>query len=340
MSDPVPSGSPLAFVAAPDDAGVRLDLFLASKLTLSRAAVRRLLARGVVRVDDRPAFAGAKGLLLGAGMRVDVTAFTPPGLLAPPPEPEVELHVLAQGPGWLAVDKPAGVPVHPLAEGERATLLGAVVARHPEIVGVGEGGLRSGVVHRLDVDTSGVVLFATDAPTWDRLRGAFRAHRVEKRYRAIARGRLPGSGRCELMLAVTQHRPARVRVVGAAEAESLPGARRTRMSWRTLEALPAATLVEVTLETGFLHQIRASFADLGHPLVGDAFYGVNQEPEPPGRAPRQMLHAASVRVDEVDAESPDPPDFTETLARLRAEAASERLRAEAPAARLREDEWS
>ncbi len=331
MSRPAQSGPHLAFVAGPGDAGLRLDLFLASKLALSRAAVRRLLARGVVRVDDRAASAGAKGLLLGAGMRIDVEAFTPPGRLAPPAEPGRELRVLAEGPGWLAVDKPAGVPVHPLGEGERATLLGAVAARHPEIVGVGEGGLRSGVVHRLDVDTSGVVLFATDAPTWDRLRAAFRTHRVEKRYRAIVRGRPPASGRCERILAVTRHRPARVRVLSAAEAQSLSGARPTRLSWRELEALPAATLLEVTLETGFLHQIRATFADLGHPLVGDVLYGARLGPEPPRRAPRQMLHAASVRLDEITAESPDPPDFSDTLVRLRNEPAP---------ARLREDERS
>src|SRR5215470_16869036 len=120
-----PNGESLEVQAS--EAGRRLDLFLAERLSLSRGGARRLLASGAVRVGGR---------------------------------------LLAEGPGWLVADKPAGAPVHPLAAGERGTLLGAVAARHPEIQGIGEGGLRSGVVHRLDVDTSGALLFATDAAQW------------------------------------------------------------------------------------------------------------------------------------------------------------------------------
>ncbi len=291
----------------------RLDAFLAGALAASRAEVRRLLARGAVRVDGRAVSAAAKGESLAAGTCVAVEAFTPPAERRPLPTPELAFEVLAEGPGWLAVDKPAGMPVHPFTEDERGTALNAVVARHPEIVGVGEGGLRSGVVHRLDVDTSGVLLFATEARVWQELRGAFRRHRVDKRYRAVVLGALEGEGRLELDLVVAQHRPARVRVAAPEEANR---SRRTRLLWRALERLDGATLLEVRPETGFLHQIRASLAELGHPVAGDPVYGPGPGEDPTG-APRQMLHAAFAGFGEMRAESPDPADFAALLARLR-----------------------
>ena len=197
-------------------------------------------------------------------------------------------------------------------------MLNAVVARHPEIQGVGEGGLRSGVAHRLDVDTSGALLFATREGTWQRLRAGFRERRVEKTYRAIVHGH-PGSGSALFGLVMARHRPARVRVVGERERESARGVRVGELSWRCLKCFGAASLVEVRPRTGFLHQIRATFAHLGHPVAGDRTYGA---PADPSGAPRQMLHAARAAVDEIVAESPDPDDFAALCARLRAGAAA------------------
>jgi 23S rRNA pseudouridine1911/1915/1917 synthase len=298
-------------VVSEEHAGERLDAYLAHELGLSRAAARRLLARGAVRISGRPAT--AKGETLRLGLKVEVAAFTPEPLLHPQAEPELPLRVLAQGPGWLVVDKPAGVPVHALAPGERGSLLSAVAARHPEIAGVGEGGLRSGIVHRLDVDTSGAVLFATEEATFRRLRAAFAAHRVEKRYRAIILGELCGAGDFECGLVVARHRPARVRVVEAGRAAVDRGVRRAKLSWKVLSPLRGATLVEVHLETGFLHQIRATFAHAGHPVAGDVVYG-GQEARL--LAPRQMLHASLLRVDEICATSPDAADFAALVAAL------------------------
>src|SRR6185295_8459033 len=114
-----------SFEVGPAEAGCRLDVFLAERLSLSRSRARRLLASGAVRVGGRPVAEGDKGLALGAGERVEVAAAARSDAERIPPEPEAPLRVLAQGPGWLALDKPAGVPVHPLAGGERGTLLGA-----------------------------------------------------------------------------------------------------------------------------------------------------------------------------------------------------------------------
>jgi len=301
----------------PGEAGARLDAWLAARLGISRARARRLVAQGAVSVDGRLAMPAAKGAPLAAGAAVEVCA--PPQAAAerPTAEPRAALCVLAEGPGWLAVDKPPSVPVHPLAPEEGGTLLNAVAARHPEIVGVGESGLRSGVVHRLDVETSGVVIFATMPERWERLRAAFSEHRVKKVYRTIVLGDLAGEGSEEVGLVVARHRPARVRVVDPRHDARGRGARLARLRWRALERFGAATLLEVLLETGHLHQIRATFAHLGHPVAGDRLYGPAAQDDPTG-APRQLLHAARVSVDDVRAESPDPPDLASVLARLRA----------------------
>ena len=310
----MPAAPSEPLLVAAQEAGARLDAFLAARLGVPRQEVRRLLAAGGVRLDGRRVGAAAKGWRLAAAARVEVEGFVPRAAQAPRPEPAAPLVVLAEGPGWVALDKPPGTALHPLAPDETGTLLNALVARRPEILGVGEGGLRSGVVHRLDVDTSGAVLFATDEGTWRRLRHAFRTHRVTKRYRAIVAGSPPAEGRAALTLALASHRPARVRVVPPEEA-GRAGARATRLSWRRIEGFGDAALLEVALETGFLHQIRVSLAHLGHPILGDRLYA---PPEVAARAPRQLLHAARLSVQEIAVESPDPPDFAAALAALRA----------------------
>jgi len=297
-----------------DEAGRRLDRFLADRLWLSRAETRRILARGRVRVDGRVQDAGAKGLALRPGERVEVQGAEGLAERRVRAEPDAPLRVLAEGPGWLAVDKPAGVPVHPLEAGESGTLLGALAARHPELDGVGEGGLRSGVVHRLDVDTSGALLVATEAATWQRLRAAFREHRVEKVYRAVALGDVESDGEVELPLVVARRRPAFVR---AAKPRERARSRVTGTRWRVLERLRGATLLEVRTTTGFLHQVRATLAHLGHPLAGDRLYAGEADAADPTDAPRHMLHAARVAFEEIAAESPDPDDLAALLERLR-----------------------
>lgn len=300
-----------SFEVAEGEAGARLDVVLAARLGVGRAAVRALLERGAVRLGAQRLGYRDKARAVAAGAQIAVEGFAAPDARRVRPEPEAPLAVLAEGPGWVAVDKPAGQPVHPLREDEGGTVLNALVARVPALQGVGEGGLRSGVVHRLDVDTSGALLVATEQTAWERLRRAFREHRVEKVYRALVVGTLAGEGALELDLAVVRHRPARVAVVGEGAGRVPPGARRTGLRWRALASGGGVTLVEVRPRTGFLHQIRATLARLGHPVCGDRTYGA---PGDPLAAPRQLLHAARVRFEEVRAASPDPPDFAAALA--------------------------
>jgi 23S rRNA pseudouridine1911/1915/1917 synthase len=325
------------------EAGLRADRFLANRLRITRSQVRRLLARGGVRLDGRRLSAGDKGLALPIGGQLEVETFrvreeqrvpSEAGVLRESQAPGSGPVLLGAGPGWLAVDKPAGMPVHPLEEDETGTVLGAVVAQYPGLQGVGEGGLRSGVVHRLDVDTSGVLLVATAQPAWERLRAAFRDHRVEKTYRALVIGHFPAEARsrpvqCEFGLVVAQHHPARVKVVTGAAGRKTAGVRRVRQSIRLVEHLRGASLLELKPVTGFLHQIRATLAHLGHPVLGDVVYGgefgsegsspQESEDESDGLAGvrRHLLHAARLGFEEIRAESPDPEDFREILERLR-----------------------
>ena len=290
------------------DAGARLDRFLVDALGVSRSQARRLLASGAVSLEGRTLGYGDKGLPLPNRGVLEVAPFRLPGEQRA--RPAAAFDELASGPGWLAIDKPAGCAVHPLEEGETGTVLNAVIACHPEIHGVGEGGLRSGVLHRLDTDTSGVLLLGTEATQWQRLREAFRRHQVEKTYRAILAGRYEGPEEMELELTVARHRPAKVRVVDGPRSR----ASRTytvRQQVRILELLRKVTLVEVRIETGFLHQIRVTLAHLGHAVVGDALYG--DAAALTFGAPRQMLHAAHIRFEEISALSPDPEDFTAML---------------------------
>jgi len=294
-------------------AGSRVDVFLAGKLSLSRAQARRLLARGAVRIGRRTLTEAAKGERLAGGETLAVARFTHPADQRAEAQPDAPLTVLAEGDGWVAIDKPAGMPVHPLDPDEVGTVLNALIARRPEVHAVGEGGLRSGVVHRLDVDTSGVLLVATEARAWERIRAAFREHRVEKVYRALVVGRLEEDGAIELGFVTARHRPAKVRVVSAGERSR--GVRPGSLRWRRIESFgDRATLVEVMPRTGHLHQIRASFAHLGFPIAGDRVYGS----DPAGAAPpRQMLHASAIACEEIAARSPDPPDFQAACERLR-----------------------
>jgi 23S rRNA pseudouridine1911/1915/1917 synthase len=296
------------FEVSVEEAHERLDVVLARRLDLSRAQTRRLLESGGVSLDGSPVGRAVKGLALEAGSRIGVTGFVHPRDRAAVPEPDAPLVVLGEGPGWVAVDKPAGMPVHPLEPDETGTLLNALIARFPAMQGVGEAGLRSGVLHRLDVDTSGAMLFATEAAAWDRLRGAFARHEIAKTYRALVAGATPDEGRIDRRLVIAQHKPAFVKV---AEGR---GGKPTRMAFRTLERFARASLVEVSLETGFLHQVRVGFAHEGHPVLGDAVYGA----EAADAAPRQMLHCARLALEEIDVTAPDPDDFAGAVAAERA----------------------
>jgi len=293
----------------------RLDRVLADALGVSRGAVRRLLAGGRVTVKGRVAGASDKGLAVAAGDAIEVAGEPDPADQRPIADVGVALSVLASGETWAVVDKPAGTAVHPLRPGERGTVVNAAVARWPGMLSAVTAdepdGLRCGVVHRLDVDTSGALLLGLTADAVGRLRAAFHGHRVTKTYAAVVAGSPPVEGEARLHLRVAQHRPARVAVVDKPGADT----RQCDLRWAVVERLGGASVVRVDLGTGFLHQVRAMLAHLGHPLLGDRAYADDEAIA--HAAARQMLHAERLRFEEIDASAPWPADFEAVVNGLR-----------------------
>ncbi|ACL63646.1 pseudouridine synthase, RluA family [Anaeromyxobacter dehalogenans 2CP-1] len=304
-------------IRLPLTASGRLDRALADALGLGRAAVKRAFALGEVRVRGRRARASDPA---APGALVELDVELPAG--PPEPEPDAPLSVLLERPRYLVVEKPAGVAVHPLAPGEGGTLANAVAARHPECAEASPEPREGGAVQRLDLETSGCVLFARDPEAWEALHAQLGAHTVDKVYLALAVGRLPAGGVCSVPLA---QRGGRVVPAPDVEAEE-------RLQARGLRPRPAEThyeperrfadhtLLRVRIVTGVMHQIRAHLALLGHPVAGDALYG-GAAAALPGLE-RQFLHAWRLAFDDPDGagrvavESPLPPELEAVLARL------------------------
>jgi 23S rRNA pseudouridine1911/1915/1917 synthase len=265
------------------DAGRRLDVFLAQASGLSRARVQDLIERGAVLVGDHPQ---KPRHALRIGERVTV-AVPDPEPLALTPEP-IPLDILYEDEDLLVLNKPAGMVVHPGAGRATGTLVHALLAHCQHLPGIG-GVERPGIVHRLDRDTSGVMVVAKSEVAHASLSGQFKGRVVRKRYVALVCGAVESeAGRIEAAIGRRENDRKRMGV-------RTRGGREARTAYRVLRRLPGMTLIEAGLETGRTHQIRVHLAHIGHPVVGDAVYGGRRGRHPAApdgsRAGRQMLHA-------------------------------------------------
>jgi 23S rRNA pseudouridine1911/1915/1917 synthase len=232
-------------------------------------------------------------------------------------EPEaIPLQIIFENEDLLVIDKPAGMVVHPAAGHRTGTLVGAVLAHSPEVNGVGEIE-RPGIVHRLDKDTSGLILVAKNAATQRHLQQSFALRHTEKTYLALVAGRPPTpEGRIETPIGRDPSHRQRMAVVPPSRG------REAVTLYHTRERFPESTLLEVHPLTGRTHQIRVHLAFIGCPVVGDSVYGKRASSAGPSAA-RQMLHAWRLRIalpgeDEPrEFEAPLPEDFAALLAELR-----------------------
>jgi 23S rRNA pseudouridine1911/1915/1917 synthase len=296
----------LRFRVAEADAGARLDAALAARTEVgSRSAAERLLRDGAVTVDGERR---AKSHRLDVGAVVEADLPAPSTGLVPEP---VTVPILYEDEHLLVVDKPAGLTVHPGAGEGSGTLaaqlltLGATGGEDPE---------RPGIVHRLDKDTSGLLVVARSEAVYEALRTAIRRREVERRYLALVRGR-PRSrtGRIEAAIGRDRRDPTR-RSLDTDEP------RDAVTHFEVAELLPEHALLDIRLETGRTHQIRVHLEAIELPVAGDPLYG--------GRGglglDRQFLHASALRFahpasgEEVAVESPLPADLAAALARARA----------------------
>lgn len=271
-----------------DAAGTRLDRFVAGLPAVgTRSQAKRLIDAGRVRVDGvvrKSSFA----LRAGAALAVELFDAPESGIV---PEP-LPLAVLYEDADVLAIDKPPGLVVHPAPGWRRGTLVNALAHRLGPLAGVGAPD-RPGIVHRLDRDTSGVILVAKTAAAHRHLARQFRDRRVDKRYLAVVRGVVPAaSGVIDRPIGRHAHERKRMSVHS-------PRGRPAVTRWAVLERFPGATLLRVHPETGRTHQIRVHLAAIGHPVVGDPVYGVRRRggagAGPLATFPRQALHAEEIR---------------------------------------------
>jgi 23S rRNA pseudouridine1911/1915/1917 synthase len=284
----------------PDAAGLRLDRFLAGLDELgSRAAAERLLETGGVRVDGE---ARPKSHRLEGGEEVD---FDPPDAPQGLEAEAVEIRAAYEDDHLVVVDKPAGLVVHPGAGNPAGTLAHGLVGR----AAGGDEELRPGIVHRLDRDTSGLLVVAKSEQAYARLRELIRDREVERRYLALVRGR-PRSrtGRIDAPIGRDRHEPTRHSLDTETPREAVT-------HFAVAELLPQHALLDVRLETGRTHQIRVHLAAIGLPVAGDPTYGVRGDLG----LERQFLHAARlafphpVTGERVEVESPLPPDLAAAL---------------------------
>ncbi len=275
----MPSPVTHKLAVAESDVGNRLDRYLATQLPeLSRTRIQELIEAALVLVDGKPSKGAHR---LRAGEKIAVEAHARPPMLA---EAEsIPLNILYEDADVIVVNKPAGMTVHAGAGNTHGTLVNALLGRG-QALSQGGDALRPGIVHRLDKETSGVIVVAKNDFAHARLAEAFRRRTVKKTYIALVEGLLrEKNGRIELAIGRDLRRRTRMAVhrqkpESTLRDQTLPGkAREARTDWRALAEIDGTTLVEVQLHTGRTHQIRVHFSAVKHPVVGDTLYGADPQ---------------------------------------------------------------
>ena len=273
-------------VVSPAAAGKRLDVFLASEIAeVSRSQLSRHVAEGAVTVNGAPSAPSRK---LRAG---DVVVWTPPPVAATElVAEEIPLTIVHEDRWLVVVDKPPGLVVHPAAGHDAGTLVNALLAHCKDLRGIG-GELRPGIVHRIDKDTSGLIVVAKDDATMNALAAEFKAHTIERVYDAFVVGKPPGpGGRIDTFYG----RDPRARKKFSSRVRS---GKRAVTNWRVVERFAGAARIEARLETGRTHQVRVHLAALGCPLLGDRTYGrVPRDPAVRAVAEALGRHALHART--------------------------------------------
>ena len=298
-----------------EQGGVRLDAALLNAFpTTTRAFVREAVERGDVLVDGRRA---AKGLKLRGGETVTVAALAEASDNMVQPNPAIRIRTVFEDASMIALDKPAGLPVQPLSRSETSTLMNGVVARYPECQALGDSPLMAGALHRIDADTSGLVLVARTAEAFAALREQFARQTVEKTYLALVEGCVAAGGTLENDLVHDPTLPFcrmidadhnRLTLAQRAKLRRLHAVTRFTPVGHVMEENEERTLLEVTIFTGVTHQIRAQLAMAGMHIVNDRLYGAFAVEDMSGHC----LHALGAKFihpasnDPVDIQTPRP----------------------------------
>ena len=298
-------------VVQPSEAGKRIDIFLAKRTAITRSQIQRLITQGNVLINSKDVSQNYR-LKSKDLISINIPDKETEGLLAE----SIPLDILYKDDHLVVVNKPAGMVVYPAAGHAHGTLMNALSYHCKKLTTVG-GPLRPGVVHRLDKDTSGVMVIALNDKAYYNLIEQFKHRTINRKYIALVYGNLR-EDKGEIALKI-----------GRSESDRKKMSTRVRKGkeavtrWKVLKRFGNATLVEVRLGTGRTHQIRVHFASIGHPLLGDRTYGKKVEIEAKTRKiilfPRQMLHAELLGFTHpatgayLEFSSPVPEDMAERI---------------------------
>jgi len=288
-----------------DRQGARLDKYVVEKHPeLSRTQAQKLIADGYILVNGRVAKAGVK---LNFGDRISI--IIPPTPPSPLAAEAIPLKIIYEDNDLLVIDKPAGLTVHPAPGHYSHTLVNAVLSHFPHLADIGDS-LRPGIVHRLDKETSGVMLVAKSRAAQLNLANQFKTHSVVKAYLVLVKGHLtPEHGVIEAPIGRDPSNRKRMTVVAKG--------REARTQYSVVKYIGNYTLLEVSPETGRTHQIRVHLLAIGYPVVGDPVYGVRS-----AYLSRQFLHASRLGFslpstgEYVEFTSDLPPDLAQALKKI------------------------
>ena len=293
--------------AATEHAGVRLDAFLSADGALTRSQAARLIAEGRVRVNGKPAAKSAR-LSGGETVTVDVPQLRETAL---PPQ-DIPLDVVYEDDDVIVVNKPTGLVVHPAPGHPDGTLVNALLHHCGDsLSGIG-GEKRPGIVHRIDRDTSGLIIAAKNDAAHLALRAQLKDHSLSRTYECLVTGNMKqDSGTVDAPIGRSSADRKKMAVV--------PTGRRAVTHWEVVARYPGVTHLRCRLETGRTHQIRVHMAYIGHPILGDTVYGAKK---PVPGLTGQCLHATGLRFihprtgEPVELHCPLPPEFTAMLQKL------------------------
>ncbi len=293
--------------AATEHAGVRLDAFLSADGALTRSQAARLIAEGRVRVNGKPAAKSAR-LSGGETVTVDVPQLRETAL---PPQ-DIPLDVVYEDDDVIVVNKPTGLVVHPAPGHPDGTLVNALLHHCGDsLSGIG-GEKRPGIVHRIDRDTSGLIIAAKNDAAHLALSAQLKDHSLSRTYECLVTGNMKqDSGTVDAPIGRSSADRKKMAVV--------PTGRRAVTHWEVVARYPGVTHLRCRLETGRTHQIRVHMAYIGHPILGDTVYGAKK---PVPGLTGQCLHATGLRFvhprtgEPVELHCPLPPEFTAMLQKL------------------------
>lgn len=259
------------------DAGERLDVFLSRESDITRSRAGTLIREGAASINGETVTKAGYALRAGETVVFTVPEPAPAHIEAQ----DLPLRIVYEDEDLAVIFKPSGMVVHPAAGNPDGTLVNALLMHLDGLSGIG-GEIRPGIVHRIDKDTSGLLLVAKNDRSHVALAEQIQAHSVERAYRAIVSGGMREE-EGDVDAPIGRHPTDRKKMA------IVPGGREARTHWRVLEPLKGATLLECVLSTGRTHQIRVHMASLGHPVLGDPVYGPKKSPYPVEGG--QLLHA-------------------------------------------------